>query len=177
MADMADDSRIKRLDGETEQAWAAFLAYAKLGPGRTYPRALEALGMARSSTSQLKKYAKRHNWRARVSQWDQLEIAEERASRIKSRDKAAKKFHDAAPAAADRIIKLGQGLHAPGAKPSVQLQADIHILAQAGMVPPKRTELIVDQSDGLDQAREAISAMSLAQLEAILALPDDPAEP
>jgi hypothetical protein len=43
------------------------------------------------------------------------------------------------------------------------------------MVPPKRTELIVDQGDGLDAAREALSSASLAQLEAILALPDDPA--
>ena len=70
-----------------------------------------------------------------------------------------------------------EGKESPAGKPSVRLQAAIHALAQVGLVPPKRTELIVDQSDGLDQAREAINAASLAQLEAILALPDDPAEP
>ena len=70
-----------------------------------------------------------------------------------------------------------EGRQTPGSKPSVQLQAAIHALAQAGMVPPKRTEVIVDRSDGLDGAREALSGLGLARLEAILALPDDPATP
>ncbi len=177
LADMSDAPKIKRLDAETEPAWAAFLAWAALGPGRTYDAARETLGRLPSYTRKLKSWAKRHNWRARADQWDQLEIAEGRAARVKSRERASQKFYDAASDASDAVIELIGGKELPGSKPSVRLQAAIHALAQVGLVPPKRTELIVDQSDGLDTAREAIDSLGLAQLLAILALPDDPAEP
>jgi hypothetical protein len=170
-----DAPRIKRLDAETEPAWAAFLAWAELGPGRTYDAAREALGRPRSYTRHLKRWAKRHNWRARADHWDEAELAEARTGRIKLREQAYQALYDKAGEAAQTIVSLMQGDHRKGSKPSVQLQAAIHALAQAGMVPPKRTELIVDQGDGLDAAREALSSASLAQLEAILALPDDPA--
>jgi hypothetical protein len=173
----SDVPKIKQLDAETDPAWAAFLAWAELGPGRSYPAAVEALKRRRSYVRQLQKWAVRHNWRARIEHWDQAEIEEARTARIKLREAAYQALYDKAPAAAKAVIALMEGRQSPGSKPSVQLQAAIHALAQAGMVPPKRTELIVDQGDGLDGAREAISGASLAQLEAILALPDDPAAP
>ena len=67
MSDMSSEApKIKRLDAETEPAWAAFLAWARLGPGRTYPAATAALEHPRSYTRHVKRWAKRHNWRARV---------------------------------------------------------------------------------------------------------------
>lgn len=177
MSDMSEAPKIKRLDAETEPAWAAFLAWARLGPGRTYPAATAALEHPRSYTRHIKRWAKRHNWRARVDHWDAAELAEARKERVKLRETAYQALYDQAPAAAAAVIALMEGRQTPGSKPSVQLQAAIHALAQAGMVPPKRTEVIIDQGDGLDGAREAIGAANLAQLEAILALPDDPATP
>lgn len=172
---MSDAPEIPRLDGESEPAWAAFLAWAALGPGRTYPAAAEALGRPQTYTRQIKRWSKDHRWKSRITAWDQAEIEAGRAKRAAAREAALRILADGAAEAAQIVRALAVGEHSPGSKPSVQLQAAIHVLAQAGLVPPKRTELVIDEADPLDPYREAMGDLTRAQLLAILALPDDSA--
>lgn len=172
---MSENPAIKALDGETEQAWAALVAYCELGPGRTYPKTAEALEHPRSYVSQLQKWGKKWNWKERAGQWDTAELAEQRARRVSLREAGYAPFYARAPENAKIVNQLAKGepVGTEG-KPSVQLQAAIHALAQAGMVPPKRTELVIAEDDGYDAQREAMSSLTLAKLDAILALVEEP---
>lgn len=167
---MSDSPEIARLDGETEQAWAALVAYCELGPGRTYPATAEVLKHPPSYASQLKKWAKKWRWRERADRWDSAELEAGRGRRAKEAERARQPYFDHAKEMTSVVLDLARGKHEPDARPSVQLQAAIHALALAGMVAPKRTELVVEQDDGLGAAREALSGLDLAQLEAILSI-------
>lgn len=57
----------ERQDGESSQAYQAFLIYRDLGPGRTFAAVAEK---SKKCDSLIRKWKRRWNWRERADAWD-----------------------------------------------------------------------------------------------------------
>lgn len=58
----------ERRDGESDQAWAAFVAFRNLGPNtRTLSLAAAEVGKSRSTLSE---FSRKNDWRKRATAWD-----------------------------------------------------------------------------------------------------------
>ncbi len=59
-----------RRKGEPKKAYAGFIAWRDLGVGRTYGKAMQALGYKGRTDSTFRLWARRWEWASRADQWD-----------------------------------------------------------------------------------------------------------
>ena len=77
-----------RLPEESPQAYAAFRAYRDLGEGRSFIATARALGRA---DSLVRRWATRHDWRARARAWDLVQARQDEAAIRLERDEALRR--------------------------------------------------------------------------------------
>ena len=77
-----------RLPEESPQAYAGFKAYRDLGEGRSFIATARALGRA---DSLIRRWATRHDWRARARAWDLLQARQDEAAIRLERDEAVRR--------------------------------------------------------------------------------------
>ncbi len=76
----------ERRPREGEHAYAAFLAYRDLGPGRTHEAMRVHLGEQPGSIKPIERWSASWDWRRRVGAWD--------ARRRRGADPAARRLHE-----------------------------------------------------------------------------------
>jgi hypothetical protein len=170
---MSDPTRSKRIQaivsrrpGETLRSHEGFLAYLE---DRNLAN-LARKGIATKAT--LYKWCAAADWQERASEYDAIELEAALEGRAAQRRLAQQILYDGAPEAARTVIRLSRGEKIEGEKASVTLQAAIHALAQAGLVPPKRTELTVQDGPNLSREADAMRKLDLETIRRLVRPPD-----
>lgn len=135
-----------QLEGETNGAYAAFLAYIELGQRRTLSAThakISKPGASKRGVGSCGKWSRAHNWKQRAAAFDSHELRERVDAWQETRDRARQVFIDEAVEAAHRLVRVARGDEGldPMTGGREQLSALKDILDRAGLAAPKETKV------------------------------------
>lgn len=136
-----------KVDTESEQAYAAFLAYAELGERRSLAAANARVtkpGSSARGPGRCAKWSKDHDWVERAAAFDTHEIMARIDARQEVLDRARQIFIDSAVSAAERLVRIAtgfEGVDPDTAAGRVQLAAIKDVLDRAGLATPRETKV------------------------------------
>lgn len=156
--------------GETSRAFRAFLAYLELGPERSYVGVARALEHPDSYKHQVGRWRDKYNWEERVGAYEAEILERSIGDRSSALQKARQILVNGAQKAATQLVAIAGG-ELPEKHAATQVQACLHVLELAGIVKPKRLEIIDGKTDkALKDARREASKMSGPMLDAVRAI-------